>query len=292
MLQPHLVQYQGSKRALAPQILPFLPERFNRLVEPFCGMAAVSIAVAKEGRAESYLLNDANGPLISMLSAVIDAPDALSDAYEALWVGQMAVEDHTEHFYKVREDFNSGNKAPEVFLYLLARCVKGSLRYSSDGNMNQSPDKRRHGTKPETIRKNAVAISRLLRGKTALSALDYKEVLRNASEGDIVYMDPPYQGVSDSRDKRYIGGVEFEDFCEALQDLTDRQIPFIVSYDGMCGWKSYGRDLPEDALDCRRFWLKAGRSTQATLLGRDDITTESLYVSNSLLRGKDVERVS
>lgn len=35
---PHIVQYQGSKRNLAPQILPYFPQRFNRLIEPFAGM--------------------------------------------------------------------------------------------------------------------------------------------------------------------------------------------------------------------------------------------------------------
>lgn len=37
---PHIVQYQGSKRILAPQILQYMPNRFNRLIEPFSGMAA------------------------------------------------------------------------------------------------------------------------------------------------------------------------------------------------------------------------------------------------------------
>lgn len=44
---PHIVQYQGSKRNLAPQILPYFPQRFNRLIEPFAGMAAITIAVSR-----------------------------------------------------------------------------------------------------------------------------------------------------------------------------------------------------------------------------------------------------
>ena len=31
---PHLVQYQGSKRKLANQILRYMPDKFVRLVEP------------------------------------------------------------------------------------------------------------------------------------------------------------------------------------------------------------------------------------------------------------------
>lgn len=57
---PHLVQYQGSKRILAPQILQYMPRKFRRLLEPFAGMAAITIAVAKENRAEMYHVNDIN----------------------------------------------------------------------------------------------------------------------------------------------------------------------------------------------------------------------------------------
>ena len=48
---PHIVQYQGSKRKLAPKILQYLPNKFERLVEPFSGMAAISVATALEKRA-------------------------------------------------------------------------------------------------------------------------------------------------------------------------------------------------------------------------------------------------
>lgn len=44
---PHIVQYQGSKRMLAPQILRYMPPKFERLVEPFAGMAAITVAAGK-----------------------------------------------------------------------------------------------------------------------------------------------------------------------------------------------------------------------------------------------------
>lgn len=52
---PHIVQYQGSKRILAPQILRYFPLRFERLIEPFAGMAAITIAVAHQGRSQNIL---------------------------------------------------------------------------------------------------------------------------------------------------------------------------------------------------------------------------------------------
>ena len=54
-----------------------------------------------------------------------------------------------------------------------------------------------------------------------------------------------------------------------------------MSYDGRLGSKSYGKQLP-DHLDLVLIEIEAGRSTQATLLGQNAITVESLYLSRSL----------
>ena len=59
---PHIVQYQGSKRKLAPQIMQYMPERFDRLIEPFAGMAAISIAVAYNKWSDNFYINDLNAP--------------------------------------------------------------------------------------------------------------------------------------------------------------------------------------------------------------------------------------
>jgi len=48
MTVPQPFQYQGSKRALAPLILQYLPISTTRLVEPFCGSAALSIATVRK----------------------------------------------------------------------------------------------------------------------------------------------------------------------------------------------------------------------------------------------------
>ena len=82
---PHIVQYQGSKRILAPQILEYMPDRMDRLIEPFAGMAAISIAVAYDDRANSFHINDLNAPLVGLLKEAIDAPDQLISAYSEVW---------------------------------------------------------------------------------------------------------------------------------------------------------------------------------------------------------------
>lgn len=280
---PHIVQYQGSKRILAPQILQYMPQKFNRLIEPFSGMAAISIATAYEKRTDSFLINDINKPLVNLLEEAIENPKRLVEDYATVWNEQFSYgENHVQHFYDVRERFNDGDERPANMLYLLARCVKGAVRYGKTGNFNQSPDKRRHGTNPKTLEQNVHAIAYLLKGKTRFSTLDYHEILDMASPGDLVYMDPPYQGVTNVRDNRYFAGVPFEEFSQAIETLNRKGVDYLISYDGTCGGKEYGEELPE-SLNCKKVMLNAGVSSQSLLLGKKSITFEALYVSEALI---------
>jgi DNA adenine methylase len=287
---PQIVQYQGSKRALAPRILGYMPPKFSRLLEPFSGMAAVSVAAATEGRAGRYLINDINAPLVSVLEAAVNDPAGLALRYKGLWSEQFGYPGgHPSHFYHVRDSFNLGERTPENMLYLLARCVKGAVRYSKDGKFNQSPDRRRHGKKPAGVARSVGRVSALLSGISDFSALDYREFLQAAVPGDVVYMDPPYQGVSGPKDARYLAGLGFQDFVDSVRSLNERGVDFLISYDGECGGKRYGAELP-GFLGCRRTVLDAGPSAQSTLLGKSNTTYEALYVSAGLFRAYEKSR--
>ena len=278
MTVPQPFQYQGSKRALAPLILQYLPASTTRLVEPFCGSAALSIATAARGRAKEFWLNDFNAPLARLLALIVNEPKALGKFYKELWRGDHA--DALEHYYQVRESFNRTQDA-RLLLYLLARCVKGAVRYNGEGLFNQSPDKRRLGTQPETMQASLNAISTLLRGKTIVTSLSYEDVLANVRGDDVVYMDPPYQGVCGERDSRYFAGIAYDDFVAELETLNHKYVRYLVSYDGRLGNRSYGKPLPAK-LNLTLVEIEAGRSSQATLLGRDEMTVESLYLSPAL----------
>ena len=281
---PQIVQYQGSKRLLAPQILEYMPCHFNRMIEPFAGMAAMTIAVAQKKRADNYILNDLNTPLIKVLESAIENPKQLFDEYKKVWEEQFSYADGSvAHYFKIREKFNAGEKTAANMLYLLARCVKGSVRYNSNGEFNQSPDKRRYGTNPLNLKNSIDTISSWLKGKTGFYSLDYKQILDMAQPGDLVYMDPPYQGVSQKRDARYISGVDFDEFVNAVDMLNVRGVDFLISYDGNCGDKKYGEDMPKE-LGMKKILLNAGLSSQQILLGQKEITFEALYVSRGLIK--------
>ncbi|MBD2436978.1 DNA adenine methylase [Nostoc sp. FACHB-110] len=282
---PHPIQYQGSKRKLASVILNFLPNKVERFLEPFAGTAAISIAVASKHISQSFWLNDINKPLIELLELIVERPDEIINAYSNIWNEQH--HDSIKHYFKVRENFNQTND-PKLFLYLLARCVKGSVRYNSDGLFNQSPDKRRKGTQPDKMRKNIEGVSALLKDKCRFTSLDYREVLAEAKSSDFVYIDPPYQGVCGNRDSRYFSGINFDDFVLVLEHLNQRGVAFAISYDGQRGTKTFGLPLPKE-LGLKKIEIEVGRSSQATLLGREEITIESLYLSPNLLHGQSSE---
>ena len=275
---PHIVQYQGSKRNLATYILKFLPDQVDRLVEPFAGTAAISIASAAKQISCNFWLSDLNKPLIELLELVIEHPNEIADIYADIWNEQHS--DSISHYFEVRKRFNETSD-PKLFLYLLARCVKGSVRYNSEGLFNQSPDKRRKGTRPETMKKNIEGVSRLLKGKCQFTCLDYREVLAEVKNNDFIYMDPPYQGVCRNRDSRYFSGINFDDFVLAIEQLNTRKIAFAISYDGKLGDNTFGKVLPQ-SLKLKRIEIEVGRSSQSTLLGREETTIESLYLSPGL----------
>lgn len=281
---PHIVQYQGSKRRLASEILRHMPSSFGSITEPFAGVASVSIAAACEHRTDKFFLNDINAPLVGMLKEAVEAPGRLLDEYSRLWSEQFSYDDwHMEHFYFVRDKFNSGEKSPANMLYLLARCVKGAVRYSADGKFNQSPDKRRHGTSPAKLKANIYILSELMKNKAVFSSCDYNEILREAESESIIYMDPPYQGVSDTRDRRYFSGVKFSELMTAIDRLNSRGAKFLLSYDGICLGKEYGNEIPAE-LECTKILINSGRSAQHTLLGRKAVTFEALYISRTLAK--------
>lgn len=286
MAIPHLVQYQGSKRNLASKIAEYYPARFNRFIEPFSGTAAMAIYTASNGLCNSFILNDINKQVIGLLDKCINNPDALADEYNKIWSVQFEDgENSVDYYYKMRDRFNELKDTPDaaLTLFILARVSKGAIRYNQSGEMNQICDRRRHGTKPETIRKNAVAISNLLKNKTQLFSIDYTEILRMAEPGDLVYMDPPYQGVSSGLSSRYIKSLEYDNFVESLEELNRRNIDYIVSYDGQNDDGKFGKDLPEH-LGLQHLLLHAGRSAQGNLNGKELTTYESLYVSRNIRR--------
>jgi DNA adenine methylase len=284
MKLPHPIPYQGSKRNIADQILRYFPDEFHRLIEPFAGSAAISIASAFYYKANKFIINDINKPLILLWNEIINNPTQIIKKYYNIWNEQIGNEE--EYYYLIRTKFNN-TKYPEHLLFLLAKCVKAAVRYNSMGEFNQSPDKRRLGRNPQMMREDILRVSHLLKNKVELYSTDYADILDKATEYDLIYMDPPYQGTGMNGGFNYAGNIDFDDFIISLYNLNKRNVPFILSFDGRTENKTYGRPLP-DKLNLTRIEINAGRSTQATLLNRKEYTYEAIYLSPGLLQKIDI----
>ncbi len=276
---PHVLPYQGSKRKLAAKILNYFPENVGCLFEPFAGSAAVSLAAAANGLTDRIVLADKLDPLARLWSMVIENPRTLIEEYEEHWNHQHS--DPRAYFAQVRDLYNR-TQSPSALLYLVARCVKNSIRFNGKGEFNQGPDNRRLGLRPEKLAREVRNANIVLKGRATVISGDFRNVLRAATPNDIVYMDPPWQGTSGQRDPRYAFLLDFDELVDELSQLNRRRIPFILSFDGACGDRKYGQELPNH-LSLERVELMAGRSSQATLLGRNEITVESLYLSEPLV---------
>jgi len=276
---PHPIPYQGSKRHLAPAILSCVPAGRERFFEPFSGSAAVALAAASQRLAKHYVISDVLVPLAEVWGMIVNRPKVLAAGYEVIWGSQG--HDPAGTYNRVRDAFNRDHD-PVKLLYLLARCVKAAVRFNRYGDFNQSPDHRRLGMRPSILRREVAAAHALLAGHTSVVACDFRDVLIKATPRDLVYMDPPYQGTTNGKDQRYLTGLPLEELAVELRRLTDRGVPFLLSYDGFRGDRKYGVELP-DELGLTRVLLNAGRSSQATLIGRNEVTVESLYLSSALV---------
>lgn len=249
------------------------------MIEPFAGSAAVTLASAQASICDEFVIADILGPLAALWTEVIQRPEPLSDAYRKLWQSQFKG-NPTDRYNEIRADFNRSQN-PAMLLFLLARCVKNAVRFNPSGQFNQSADKRRTGTHPDTMEKEIAGAHKLLSGRCRVVCGDFRSILSEVRQDDIVYMDPPYQGTTEGRDSRYFQGVPRNAVIELLRYLNERQVQFILSYDGHCGGKTYGRPLPS-SLNAQRVLLNVGRSSQATLNGGSAETVESVYLSAGL----------
>jgi DNA adenine methylase len=134
---------------------------------------------------------------------------------------------------------------------------------------------------PNKMHAQIVGAHKLLRGRARATFGDYHDVLIEAGPGDLVYMDPPYEGTSTGVDRRYYQQLERKRLIRTLTELNERNVPYILSYDGRHGDKTYGEPMPA-SLGMSHIELVAGRSSQGTLSGRNITTIESLYISSNL----------
>lgn len=273
---PHPIPYQGSKRNLAPIIGAYTPIDVSTWYEPFAGSAAMTLWTVVHRAPRRIVLGESLQAMSALWMEIIAKPEQVARRYRETWLGQTSGD--IGYFNMVRARYNE-TRDPIDLLYLTCRCLKNAVRFNSKGMFTQAVDKRRLGMKPDKMETALLRASFLLKGRTEVRTGDWLETTSDAQNADYIYMDPPYLGTSEGRDKRYAEWMSRDRLVGGLRLLKARGIRFALSYDGQCGERTYGPPLPGD-LGMTHLLIHAGRSSQATLNGKAAETYESLYLSH------------
>lgn len=174
------IKWAGGKRWLINDPDFDLPEHSGRYIEPFLGGGAIFFHLAPS----EAILSDVNERLISTYKSIRD---------EWYLVQASLVEfqeQHSKAFYyeeRSREHSSSHLRAAQ-FLYLNRTCFNGLYRENLKGQFNVPL-----GTKTQvTLLDDDFELASKLLSRADLRVSDFEDIVAEAMEGDLVFLDPPY----------------------------------------------------------------------------------------------------
>lgn len=225
-----VLKWVGGKRQLIDTFSPLLPKNITSYCEPFVGGGALLFHL----QPNNATVNDINEELIGVYIVIKDHIDELIEELKKY-------KNEADFFYSVREwdrdiekykSLSDIEKAARI-LYLNKTCYNGLYRVNNAGEFN-SPFG--HYRNPNIVNEPVLrAVSAYFNGvKVSFSALDYSKILEKVKKGTFVYLDPPYDPVSDTSNfTGYVkGGFSKEEQIRLRQccdELDNRGIKFMLS---------------------------------------------------------------
>jgi len=193
------LRYPGGKSKLITFLSEFIPDNSEikgKYIEPFIGGGSVFLYV----QPNKALVSDLNKELIDLYKGIKNSPHKVWEIFESFPSGK-------ESYYRIRNQ--SCKEKPLYFraartLYLNRTCFKGMWRHNPEGNFNvgYGGEERRWAISHENI----VELSKRFKGVTILNS-DFESVLNQASDGDFIFLDPPYKpGEKEMFEAHYING--------------------------------------------------------------------------------------
>lgn len=230
MLVAPVLKWVGGKRQLLGALTPLLPKHIATYCEPFVGGGALLFNL----QPNAAYINDINADLIGVYRVIKTDVESLIDTLSGY-------KNEADFFYGVRDwDRDKGKysalseveKAARV-LYLNKTCYNGLFRVNNAGEFNSPFGSYKNPNIVNAPTLRAVS-SYLNSAKVHLTFGDYTEVLQTLPNNAFVYLDPPYDPVSDTSSFTGYsrGGFSREDqirlreWCDAL---TARGIKFMLS---------------------------------------------------------------
>lgn len=191
-----VIKWAGGKTQLLPQLLRHVPPAFDHYWEPFIGSAALFFELRALGRIKAATLGDVNAELIGVYRVIRDAVEPLIDC----------LREHDRHkidrsyFYDVRSwdrepgwELRSPVERAARLIFLNKTCYNGLHRVNRRGEFNVPWGSYSNPCVCDVH--NLRAASAALQG-VELRVGDFRTLLQDAMEGDLVYLDPPYVPLS------------------------------------------------------------------------------------------------
>ena len=225
-----VVKWVGGKRQLLEAFGPLLPKRIPVYCEPFLGGGALLFHL----QPSVAYVNDVNGGLINLYQVIQREADALVEELRSY-------RNEAEFFYSVRDwdrdpqayaQLSPVKRAARI-VYLNKTCYNGLFRVNSSGEFNTPFG---HYKNPNIVNEEGLrAVSRYFnRAQIHFSNTDYAQVLAGLPKNAFVYLDPPYDPLSDTANftgyaKSGFGRDEQIRLRECCDELNRRKIKFMLS---------------------------------------------------------------
>ena len=201
-----VLKYRGGKSREIPRFLQYIPDDFNRYVEPFFGGGAVFFYLEPD----NAIVNDLNQRLMTFYTQLRNnyatmrtQLDELQSLYEKnqLEFKELKYKNpevrvpnaNEELYYNMRTLFNNPDDTyldGVLYFFINKTAYSGMIRYNNNGEYNV-PFGRYPNLNTKLITKQH---SELLQ-RAELYSVDYREIFDMTQEDDFIFLDPPYDCV-------------------------------------------------------------------------------------------------
>jgi len=307
------IKWSGSKRKQAPYIVSKFPKVIDTYYEPFLGGGSVmhellnQIAIGNI-KCNKIVCSDLNRDLIDVWNMFLNNREELFNFYckmhnelkkrAELTEGEDVTETHIRKceklYYEMRDKYNQmidNNEYPKeramIFYWLTRTSFNGLIRYNPKTNHFNAPFHvgGRFGISIEKLASVFEAWGSTMDNVDIVFINDsYQNVINDAKEGDIVYMDPPYENIGGMY---FCNGFDTEIFWNELRNMTSKNVKWLLSYDGITGKDDLTANVPEDIYVTHEY-VNSGHSSFKKLKSKSikegetknkDVVKDSLYMN-------------
>ncbi len=212
-IKPFL-KWAGGKTQLLKELHKHVPNNFNKYIEPFIGGGAMFFSL----NPNESIIADSNEELVITYRQVKEAVERVIEHLETF-------EHNEEFYYNIRSldpnELEHSYRAARL-IYLNKTCFNGLYRVNKKGQFNVPYGKGNGSFLNVEVLRNA---SEFLAETTIIKG-DYLDVLTEfATEGDFIFLDPPYYPVGKYSDfKRYTKEFFYHDNQVELKQEFDRLV--------------------------------------------------------------------